>query len=154
MTVERLTMSDEMPLCLPTRFDLCGLATCFGASDRDGGSEAAEPVWVCDIAVPLGPHGNAVDRIARAEGAAKLDDNLTTCPLPKAGTGMPSRYANGTIQRELGNWGLKRYLGNDLAVDMVARRTLNARLSRCDVYFWPVADFPRHPRQRPQVTRS
>ena len=35
-----------------------------------------EPVAVCDIAVPLRLHSNAVDRIAIAEGAAKLDDDL------------------------------------------------------------------------------
>jgi hypothetical protein len=34
--------------------------------------------WVCDIAVPLRAHNNAVDRIATAEGATGLDDILTT----------------------------------------------------------------------------
>jgi hypothetical protein len=40
------------------------------------GSGAAEPVAVCDIAVPLRLHSNAVDRIAIAEGATKLDNDL------------------------------------------------------------------------------
>ena len=40
------------------------------------GSGAAEPAAVCDIAVPLRLHSNAVDRIAIAEGATKLDDGL------------------------------------------------------------------------------
>jgi hypothetical protein len=39
------------------------------------GSEPAEPVAVCDTA---GPHSKRVDRIATAEGATKLDDNLIT----------------------------------------------------------------------------
>jgi hypothetical protein len=38
----------------------------------------AEPVAVCDTAVPLRPHSNAVDRIATAEDATGLDDNLMT----------------------------------------------------------------------------
>jgi len=63
-----------------TCFGLCGLATCFGAWTVMLGSEVAKPVAVCDIAVPLGPHNNAVDRMATAEGATKLDDNLMTCP--------------------------------------------------------------------------
>jgi hypothetical protein len=92
-----------------TCFDLCGLATCFGASTVMPGSGAAEPVAVCDIAVPLGPHNNAVDRIATAEGATKLDDSLMTCP-PKSGTELPSRYLHGTIHSEFGNRGSKRYL--------------------------------------------
>ena len=40
------------------------------------GSGAAEPVAVCDIAVSLRLHSNAVDRIAIAEGATKLDNDL------------------------------------------------------------------------------
>jgi len=39
------------------------------------GSEAAEPVAVCDVA---GPHSMIVDTTATAEGATKLDDNLMT----------------------------------------------------------------------------
>jgi hypothetical protein len=34
--------------------------------------------WLCDIAVPLGPHSNAVDKIAIAEGAKRLDEDLMT----------------------------------------------------------------------------
>ena len=40
------------------------------------GSGVAAPVAVCDIAVPLRLHSNAVDRIAIAEGATKLDEDL------------------------------------------------------------------------------
>jgi hypothetical protein len=61
-----------------TGFGLCGLATCFGASTVMPGSWPAGPVAVCDIAVSLRPHSNAVDRIAKAEGATKLEDNLMT----------------------------------------------------------------------------
>jgi hypothetical protein len=39
------------------------------------GSEAAEPVAVCDVA---GPHSKIVDTTAAAEGATKLDDHLMT----------------------------------------------------------------------------
>jgi hypothetical protein len=42
------------------------------------GSGAAAPVAVSDIAVPLWLHSNAVDRIAIAEGATKLDNDLMT----------------------------------------------------------------------------
>ena len=40
------------------------------------GSEAPEPVAVCDIAVPLRLLSNAVDRIAITKGATEPDDNL------------------------------------------------------------------------------
>ena len=71
-------------LCvLATCFGLCGLATCVGASTVMLGSGAG-PVAVCDTAVPLEPQSNAVDTIAMAEGAAKLEDNLMTYP-PKSG---------------------------------------------------------------------
>jgi hypothetical protein len=43
-----------------------------------GGSEAPEPVAVCDTAVPLRPHTNAVDKMAIAEGATMLDEDLMT----------------------------------------------------------------------------
>ena len=58
---------------------LSGLATCLGASTVMLGSGVAA-VAVCDMAVSLGPHNNAIDRIATAEGATNLDDNLMTCP--------------------------------------------------------------------------
>ena len=61
-----------------TCFGVCGLAACFGASTVTAGSCAAEPVAVCDTAVSHGPHNNAVERIATAECAARLDDILTT----------------------------------------------------------------------------
>jgi hypothetical protein len=61
-----------------TRSGLCGLATCFGATTVMEGSEAPEPVAVCDIAVPLRPHTNAVDKMAIAEGATMLDEDLMT----------------------------------------------------------------------------
>jgi len=47
------------------------------------GSVVEEPP-VCDTAVPPRAHSNAVDRIATAEGAIRLDGILTTCS-PKSG---------------------------------------------------------------------
>jgi hypothetical protein len=64
---------------------LCGLATCFGASTVMLGS-GAEPVVVCDTA---GPHSKTVDKIATAEGATKLDDNLMTRPSIRDGNAFP-----------------------------------------------------------------
>jgi len=55
------------------------------------GSEAAAPVAVCDMASPVWPHSNAIDKIATADRAAKLDDNLMAYP-PKSGTQMPPRH--------------------------------------------------------------
>jgi hypothetical protein len=58
---------------------LCRLTICFGAWTVMLGSEGTvAAVVVCDIAVPLRPHNNAVDRIATAEGATRLDDILIT----------------------------------------------------------------------------
>jgi hypothetical protein len=68
-----------------TRLGLCGLATCFGAWTVMLGS--VEPVAVCDTAVPLRPHSNAVDKMATAEGATKTDDHLIDHVRPKSGTG-------------------------------------------------------------------
>src|SRR6476660_6655037 len=68
----------------------CGLATCLGGATVTLGSWVLEPVAVCDIAVPLGPHNNAVDRIATAERATTLDDNLMTMSFPNPGRDMPS----------------------------------------------------------------
>jgi hypothetical protein len=42
------------------------------------GSEAPEPVAVCDVAGPLRAHTNAVDKMAIAEGATMLDVYLMT----------------------------------------------------------------------------
>jgi hypothetical protein len=42
------------------------------------GSRVAESVAACDTAVPLRPHSNAVDKMATAEGATRIDDNLMT----------------------------------------------------------------------------
>jgi hypothetical protein len=57
-------------------FGFSGLATRgFGAWIVMLGSEVP-PEGVCDIAVPLRPHNNAVDRIATAEGATRLDGIL------------------------------------------------------------------------------
>jgi hypothetical protein len=59
----------------------CGLTICFGAWTVMLGSEGmVAAVVVCDIAVPLGPHSNAVDRIATAVGATRLDD----IPIPRS----------------------------------------------------------------------
>jgi hypothetical protein len=69
--------------CLGTCVGI-GRAACFGASTEIEGSGVAEPAAVCDIAVPLRPHSNAVDRRTTAEGATK-PDNLMTCPS-KSGT--------------------------------------------------------------------
>jgi hypothetical protein len=55
------------------------------------GSGVTAPVSVCDIAVPLRLHSNAVDRIAIAEGATKLDDDLMTIS-DQSRTDIPSRH--------------------------------------------------------------
>ena len=66
------------------RFGFSGLATRgFGAWIVMLGSEVP-PEGVCDIAVPLRPHNNAIDRIATAEGATRLDDILMR-RFPKSG---------------------------------------------------------------------
>jgi hypothetical protein len=68
--------------------DLDGLATCFGATTVTPGSGVADPA-VCDIAVPL---SKAVDRMATAEAATKLDDNLMTVSSQiQAGCAIPIR---------------------------------------------------------------
>ena len=69
-------------------FGLSGLATCLGASTVMLGSAVAELVAVCDMAVPLGPHNNAVDRIATAEGATRL---LMTCLPNPDGNAAPDK---------------------------------------------------------------
>jgi len=86
--VDRIAAAGDVPrdaTVFVVRADLCGvtagrcgLATAFGASTVMLGSWVAEPVAVCDIAVPLRLNNNAVDRIATAEGAARLDDILIT----------------------------------------------------------------------------
>ena len=48
-----------------------------------------ELVAVCDAAVPLMPHSNAVDRIATVEGATKLDDNLMNVLPDTDGNAVP-----------------------------------------------------------------
>jgi hypothetical protein len=54
------------------RSRLCiGLAVCFGATTVTLGSAA--PDAVCDIAGRPKPNSNAIDRMATAEGATKLD---------------------------------------------------------------------------------
>jgi len=78
---------DVRPRCTtrPDPRDLssrCGLATCLGASIVTLGS--AEPGVVCDIAAPVRLHSNAVDRMATAEGATRLDDILIS-RSPKSG---------------------------------------------------------------------
>jgi len=76
---------DVLPARRTTRPDPCGvatgrfdLATCFGASTVMLGSGAAEPVAVCDTAVPLKLQSNEIDKIAIAEGAKRLDEDLMT----------------------------------------------------------------------------
>jgi hypothetical protein len=69
--------------CRPGFF---GLSNCLGASTTTSGSEVTPPTRgpVCDIAGPVRLHSNAVDRIATAEGATRLDDILMT-RSPKSG---------------------------------------------------------------------
>src|SRR5436309_1780933 len=64
----------------------CGLATRgFGAWIVMLGSEVPpDCVWVCDIALSLRPQNNAVDRIATAEDATRLDGILMR-RSPKSG---------------------------------------------------------------------
>ena len=62
---------------------LCDLSTRFGATTVTVGSVVDEPP-VCDMAVSPGAHSNAVDRIATAEGAIRLDDTLMM-HFPKSG---------------------------------------------------------------------
>jgi len=54
------------------------------------GSGVAEFVAVCDIAVPLRLHNNAVDRIAAAEGTTNLEDILMRCPSIPDGNAVPT----------------------------------------------------------------
>ena len=61
---------------LAARRDLFGVATCFGATTVMPGSGVLDPVAVCDTAVPLRPHSNAIDREAANERAKKLGDIL------------------------------------------------------------------------------
>jgi hypothetical protein len=69
---------------------LCfGLVTCFGASTVTLGSEVAEPVGACDIAVPLRPHSSSIDKIATAGLAAKSDENLMAMPSHWDGHATP-----------------------------------------------------------------
>jgi hypothetical protein len=70
---------------LVARSALCGgVALCFGASIVTLGSE---PEFVCDTAGTLKAQSNAVDRIATADGATRLDDNLMTETFVAGGTG-------------------------------------------------------------------
>src|SRR5262245_28921028 len=46
------------------------------------GSGVAKPVAVCDTAVLHSPHSNAVDKMAIAEGAKRLDEGLMNRVLP------------------------------------------------------------------------
>ena len=105
---------------------LCRLATCFGASTVMLGSGAAEPVAVCDTAVPLRPHSNAVDRIATAEGATGLDDNLMTMSSQiQDGHAVPmrTRYHTYSTGQNFRVWKLsKRYLS-------MTRRRLTAAVA-------------------------
>jgi hypothetical protein len=65
------------------RSSLCGgLALCSGGVTVMLGSGVAEPVAVCDTAVLLSPHSNAVDKMAIAERAKRLDEDLMNRVLP------------------------------------------------------------------------
>lgn len=88
----------------------CGLATCFGASTVMRGSVPAEPAAVCDIAVPLGPHSNAVDKMATADGTINLDDNLMTRPSPQIETEMSFRLSARYHKFRIEPSSVKKYL--------------------------------------------
>jgi hypothetical protein len=60
-----------------------GVTTRFGASTMTPGSEVAERVAVCEIAVPPGPHINsAIDALA----TARLEENLMAISSRCAGS--------------------------------------------------------------------
>src|SRR4051794_38819659 len=61
-----------------------GLATGLGACTVMLGREVLPEGLVSAIAVPLGPHNNAIDRIAMADGATRGDDILMR-RSPKSG---------------------------------------------------------------------
>jgi hypothetical protein len=61
------------------------------------GSEVAEPVAVCDIAVPLRPHSSSIDKIATAGLATKDDENLMAMSSQNR-DGMPSMRRVAHIQ--------------------------------------------------------
>jgi hypothetical protein len=82
-TVLRATVLWATALCF-------SLATCFGASTVTPGSRVAESV--CDIAGPLRPHNNSIDKSATAELATKSDESLIAMSS-QLGTGTPSRFA-------------------------------------------------------------
>jgi len=67
------------------------------------GSEAPEPVAVCDIA---GPHSRIVDTTATAEDATKLDDNLMTIS-PEGGRAAPMSMHVTAHSRNFRTWLLK-----------------------------------------------
>ena len=95
-----------------------GLATCFGASTVMLGSGAAEPVAVCDTAVPLKLHSNDIDKIAIAEGATKPDGNSYDHILPNPGRTCP-QCVHDTVQTSL-NFRIRRLR---LAMYLPASRT-------------------------------
>jgi hypothetical protein len=113
---------------LATGLGLCGLATCFGASTVTVGSWEAEPVVVCDTA---GPHSKTVDKVATAEGATKLDDNLMAISS-RGRTCRPNACALQPIAEivEISYWGLRGLLPMT-AIDLVAKE--NADYSSKDV---------------------
>jgi hypothetical protein len=129
MAFERLTirliMSGEIPLYLPAASAHMASPPCFGASTVTLGSEEAGPVAVCDTAGPL---SNAVDKIAAADEAAKLD--LMTCS-PKLRTGnVVPEGCRVPLHSKKGHGELKNAC-RSLAIDMVAERTLTARTVAC-----------------------
>src|SRR5882672_2317684 len=81
------------------------------------GSWAAEPVAVCDVAVPLRLHSNAVDRIAIAESATKLDDDLMTISRQiQDGHSVPMRtryHTHSTSQLRIWPLGVETISGDD-----------------------------------------
>ena len=55
------------------------------------GSEATDPVAACAIDAPLGPNSKAVDKMAMADGAVKIDENFMTLPQIRNGNIVPTR---------------------------------------------------------------
>lgn len=76
---------------LVARSACAGLALCFGASTVTLGSELE--LAVCDTAAPVRLKSNAVDRMTRAEGATRRDDNLMAMSFQIPGRKLPSRRA-------------------------------------------------------------
>jgi hypothetical protein len=87
------------------------------------GSVAAEPVAVCDTAVPLKLHSNEIDKIAIAEGPKRLDEDLMTLSFQ-----IQDDYAvlGRTVPHIFNSYLFNSYLPK----------------TRCVVCFWHETDMP------------